>query len=212
MFRMTLIFACVLAACGAAEGDGGMGMENAAAPGGGAADGPGGTKSAAVMCQTGESYMGFGGRLELTRDTGEAFADRRRTKPFAALKAELTRIGGAPPAALDDDKRETLGESSNSRFYVEPESSALGLFVLMEAATQACAGYVSKQPNLSAAPDAANAKAACQSMAHMFWHRAPGPGETDGCVQVATTRQGDTKTTWARACAAVLTSAGFLTY
>lgn len=164
-------------------------------------------------CDEGKSYVGFGGtRLEVGRDEEEIGFDRDRVKPLSALSGEYARVLGATPALLNQ-LANTFG-STPPRWSVEPEATAVSLFSAMRVAFVGCLG-ATDSADFDALPTEAIAQDHCRAFAAKFWSRAPDQEELHSCVEVATGHTGQEpspRRKWAYVCAAVLSSAPFLTY
>jgi hypothetical protein len=212
MVASTLVTATLLSACGGApdddfEGDGAGGKKKKTA-------GADGTDPASdpALC-TSETYVGIGGtKLHESRVVAKLGVDRRRVKPFGALQGDYARVLGRAPASLNT-AGPTFGEAEPT-WYEEPQSSAVALQTAFGIAFDGCLTYTAKA-EFDAAPSPATAPATCAAMAKSFWSKTPAPEEIQGCVDVATAaagRERQARRAWAYACAAVLTSAEFLTY
>ncbi len=206
----------LLLACGGDDADA---LNDPGNPtGGGAAEpgtGPGhqpGTPDPA-QCKSRE-YTGFGATaLHQKRVAANIGVNRGRVKPFGALKTELERVLGNKPASLAT--ADATFAAPPARWYAEPAANAVALKTSYDIAFDGCLTYVAADAKLAQDPTAASAQEACGAMARKFWSKTPSPQEIASCVDVAVTGAAsepaiDRK--WAYACAAVLTSAGFLTY
>ena len=164
-------------------------------------------------CDTGLTYVGFGGmRLEVGRDEEDVGTDRDRVKPYSALVGEYARVLGQAPALLGTLSN-TFG-ATPPRWYVEPEATAVSLYSSMRVAFVGCLG-LTDGPDYDLAPTPEAAALHCDAFAQRFWSRSPDLEELDACVQVAvadTAREPEPRRKWAYACAAVLSSAPFLTF
>jgi hypothetical protein len=185
---------------------GGAGPAAPGDPAGPAADDP-------AQCR-GREYVGYGAtNLHQGRAVAKIGVNRGRVKPFGALETEFERVLGNKPATLATAK--ATFAAAPARWYGEPAANAVALKTAYDIAFDGCLTYVATNPKLAQAPTAASATAACGDMARKFWSKTPAPQEIAACVDVATTgttTEPDAARKWAYACAAVLTSAGFLTY
>lgn len=168
----------------------------------------------APRCDMGRKYVGLGG-LELTdgRQDLDLGLDRSRIKPFTALPAEYGRVLGNTPALLTG-MGPTFGEPQ-ARWYGEAQASAISLYTSYRIAFQGCLTYTASATKWSAVPNANSAETECVAFAEKFWSRSPSADELATCVNVATVDSSietDPRRRWAYSCAAVLSSAGFLTY
>lgn len=158
------------------------------------------------------SYAGFGGPLEAGRVEAVAGSDRLRMKPFAALADEYRRVTGLDVPT--GPYRATFG-SPPARWYEEPQASANTLFAAYSMAFEGCLEYTATGEEFSAAPSAGNAEQVCAGMAATFWDREATADEASACATFAvseTKPEDGPRKQWAYACAAVLTSASFLSY
>ena len=206
----------LLLACGEDEPDALRGRGNPAAGGPEAPGDPSAPAPAAddpALC-TGRTYVGYGAaNLHQGRAVAKIGTNRGRVKPFVALETEFERVLGNKPATLATAK--ATFAAAPARWYAEPAANAVALKTAYDIAFDGCLTYVATNAKLAQAPTAASAGEACGDMARKFWSKTPAPQEIAACVDVATTgaaTEPDTARKWAYACAAVLTSAGFLTY
>lgn len=164
-------------------------------------------------CDVGFTYEGFGGtQLEVGRDDDMPGYDRDRIKPLSALRGEYARVLGKTPAVLET-LANTFG-TSQPRWSAEPEASAVSLFSSMRIAFAGCL-ELTNVAEYDAMPDATNSEEKCRAFAKRFWSRWPDGDELASCVDVMTTKvaaEPAARRKWAYGCAAVLSSAGFLTY
>lgn len=171
--------------------------------------------AATVTCTDfGTTYTGFGGTSLIEgRVKANIGADRSRVKPYSALRAEYERVIGVAPTQID-----RIGPSfgaAPARFSAEPQASAIQLHAAFRLALDACATYAAGVPELAEAPTSDSAPAMCARMARSFWSRDATKTEVDECAKVALVDAASEPTPsrrWAYTCAALLTSAGFLTY
>jgi len=169
----------------------------------GANDGPGGV-----------IYKGFGGStLGLDRATGEAGTETIRIKPFSALSTEYARVLGRTPSKLAGFA--STFSSPPANWYEEPTASAISLFSAYQAAFEGCLAFTATDAAYAAVPTPASATTVCGNLATKFWSRSADGSEMATCVDVATVQTANETNAprkWAYTCAAVLTSAGFLTF
>lgn len=207
----------LLIACGGEDADAlsGRGGGPGDDPNGAKPTGPGGDPGAIDPAQCkGREYTGYGATaLHAKRVAANIGVNRGRVKPFGALKTEFERVLGNKPASLAS--ADATFAAPPARWYAEPAANAVALKTSYDIAFDGCLTYVAADPKLAQAPTAATAQEACASMARKFWSKTPAPQEIASCVDVAVTgaaAEPATDRKWAYACAAVLGSAGFLTY
>lgn len=162
----------------------------------------------------GTAYKGFAGStLGLDRLPGELGTEERRVKPFSALTTEYARVLGKAPALLPTFAS-TFSEAP-ARWFEEPAASAVSMFSAYRAGFQGCLELTATDGAYASNPTAATAATVCTSLATKFWNRALAADEMATCVDVATnqtTKDTNPRRRWAYTCAAVLASAGFLTF
>jgi hypothetical protein len=163
----------------------------------------------------GAEYAGFAGtKLHDGRAKANIGVDRARVKPYSALRVEYARVLGAAPAGLEGAKT-AFPTSPSPRFSVEPRANAIQVHAAYRLAFEGCLPYVARVPELEEEPTTDRARTTCQSMARQFWSRAPTSAEVEACSSVAleaSAAESSPQRRWAHTCAALLTSAGFLTY
>ncbi|MEZ4365753.1 MAG: hypothetical protein R2939_05635 [Kofleriaceae bacterium] len=157
--------------------------------------------------------VGLGGEsLVADRPTDIALGDERlRIKPYGALQGEYERVLGAAPAGLAE-AASSFG-TSPPRSFLEPSVESGALRTAHDLALAGCDAYVADRA-ADFAGDAADAAAVCDELAAAFWSRPMLPEQRTACLEFAAsvvTTAGDAAG-WTRVCAAVLSSAGFLTY
>ncbi len=167
----------------------------------------------APHCDMGRTYQGFAG-TELTagRYDADLGLETARFKPFTALQTEYKRVLNTTPALLSSSA--STFAIIPARWYVEPEASAISLYTAYRIAFQGCLTATSGTA-FASAPSNSTAATQCTTWAQQFWTRDPSQAEVDACVQVAmvdTASETDAHRKWAYTCAAVLSSADFLTY
>jgi hypothetical protein len=167
-----------------------------------------------IKCDVGTSYSGFGGMLlEVGRGDEDQGFDRDRVKPFSALSGEYARVLGTTPALLT-----TMGATfgaTPARWFVEPEQNAVALYSAVRVAFVGCLGATASGAEFASVPTPSTATEQCQKFARKFWSRSASQEELDACVTVATTGSApdpEPRRKWAYTCAAVLSSAPFLTF
>lgn len=210
-------FGAVVVACGGpADDDSSRSGPGANDPSdAGAADAAAADPGTAPVCPgAGKPHIGIGGvDLRAHRVDGAAGLDRGRVKPFSAMAGELPRILGQAPASLNE--LSTVYGEVPDRWYGEPSGSAMGVYTLHRVAFDGCLTITASAATYAAAPVTATATTECTRWATKAWSRRPEQTEIDACVSLATTGtagQPDTRRRWAAVCAAVASSAGFLTY
>lgn len=184
----------------------------------GGADGTGdgtGTQSTPPLCTTmGKTYAGFAGTtLGSDRVQDLAGVDRGRLKPFSALTGEYMRVSSYSPPILSNGAS-TFG-SPPANWYQEPSASAITIYTSYRASFQSCLQMTATGAEFSAAPTSTTATTECTNWTRKFWSRDATPDELNTCTGVAltdTASETDVNKRWAYVCAAVMTSAGFLSY
>ncbi len=165
-------------------------------------------------CEVTRSYDGFGGRkLEATRETLAAGADRLRMKPFVALATEYARALSL--ATFDTAAYAATFGRPPARWFSEPAASANTIYAAFALAYAACTQHTATDATYATAPDATSATLACHAFAQRAWHRDATDAETAACVSFAldkTTAVSAPRARWAYTCASVLTASGFLTF
>jgi hypothetical protein len=207
------MLAIVMVAC-AAESDeltGGRGNEEI--PPGEQPPGPPVDPTQPGNCAVGNPHVGFGnvdfaaGRVE-----GAIGADRRRVKPYTAIRTEFQRVLGSQPAAMAISGG-AYGDVP-ARWYIEPTAGAVSLYTTYSLAFTGCYDTMT-DAKYTTAPTAATADAECQAMQRKYWQRTGTPDEVKACSDLAVTgltTEPVARRRWAHACASIMTSAGFTTY
>jgi hypothetical protein len=162
----------------------------------------------------GRAYVGIGGAdLRAGRVDREAGLDRGRVKPYSALPSELARVLGEAPASVGEVES-AFGDVPD-RWYVEPSGSAMGIYAAHRVAFDGCLTLTAAATAYGQAPTKATATTECTRWATRAWSRRPDQTEIDACVSFATEAaagETDPRRRWAEVCAAIVSSAGFLTY
>ena len=178
------------------------------------ADSPGddGDDGAPLCTVESRSYVGLGGfPLEADRVEAAPYGDRVRLKPFGAMADEYRRVLGTEvnTAAY----RATFG-GAPARWYEEPQASATTLYASFALSFDACNAYTGGDEAFAAAPTAETADAQCREFARRFWNREASDEQASACATyaLATDASDPPRRRWAHACAAVLSSVGFLAY
>ncbi|MGH7281467.1 MAG: hypothetical protein ACRELY_08100 [Polyangiaceae bacterium] len=213
-----LMASALLALSGCSSGDLGIpGDGNGGGAGGVGAGGGGGTGTQGTppLCTTtGKTYNGFGGStLGSDRVQDVLGADRGRVKPYSALTGEYMRVSSYSPPILTSSAS-TFGAPA-ANWYQEPSASAITIYTAYRASFQSCLQLTATAAEFSAAPTNATATTECTSWTRQFWSRDATPDELNTCTGVAltdTASETDVNKRWAYVCAAVMTSAGFLSY
>jgi hypothetical protein len=160
-------------------------------------------------------YKTFDGTsLTANRVVAPLGVDRRRLKPYSALRTEYPRVLGTTPASLGG-AAPTFSSTPGTRWYEEPAASAVELQKSLDIAFDGCLTYTATATQYGTAPTASTATTECTAMAQKFFSRSPSAAEVTACVSAATEAAAAeplARRKWAYACAAVLTSTGFLTY
>lgn len=164
--------------------------------------------------QLGRTYTGIGGaQLQAGRVEEAPYSDRRRMKPFSALRGEYQRVLGNQAADLDAFAA-TFGRPP-ARWFEEPEASANTLYASFTLAYQGCTDFTASAVEYAEAPTEESAAATCAAFARRFWDRDAEEEELAGCVEYAvsgTASESNPRVRWAYTCASVLTAAGFVSY
>ncbi len=168
---------------------------------------------AAPHCDMGRTYAGFAG-TELTagRYDADLGLETARFKPYTALQTEYPRVLANTPGLLASSG--STFAIVPARWYVEPQASAINLYTAYRIAFQGCLTATSGT-SFATVPSNSTAATQCTTWAKAFWTRDPLQAEVDSCVKVAmtdTAAETDPHRRWAYTCAAVLSSADFLTY
>ncbi|HVH42889.1 MAG TPA: hypothetical protein VM925_11120 [Labilithrix sp.] len=219
----TTIVALLVVACteGADELSGGRGggqnrMNNGALPGEEGA-GAGGTTEGADptqpgTCKEGVPHPGFANvDFVLDRRPGAIGVDRRRVKPYSALRSEFQRALGTVPTELASSAA-AFGDVP-ARWYSEPTAGAVSLYTTYTLAFTGC--YDSMTDAIyGQMPTAESASVECAKLQRKIWQRSPTPDETKACADhaVGLTDEPVARRRWAHACASIMASAGFTTY
>jgi hypothetical protein len=182
---------------------------------------------------TGRDYTTFDGTSLTTGSTlvparlplGVGILERRRVKPFSALVTEFPRVLGTTPDTLIAPNTPFAYASPPDRWFEEPTSSAVEIAKSYTIAYDGCLTYTATAAQYGVAPTTTSAATECAAMARRFWSRAASADEIAACVTAATTDTASVtdatidnvlvpaaRIQWAYACAAVVTSTGFLTY
>ena len=158
------------------------------------------------------SYTGLGGfALEADRLEAAAYTDRVRLKPFGALAAEYRRVLGTE--VNTGPYRATFG-AAPPRWYEEPQASATNLYATFALSFGACNAFTAGGDEYAAAPTAETADEQCRLFARRFWNREASDEQASACATyaLATDESDPPRRRWAHACAAVLSSVGFIAY
>ncbi len=197
---------------GGPNGDGTQGADGTQNPDGTNPDGtnPDGTQNPA-LCQ-GKPHIGFGNvDFVADRKPGELGENRRRIKPYSALRTEFQRALGAAPAGLTAAAA-SFGDTP-ARWYSEPVAGAVSLYSMYTLAFTTCYDTMT-QAEYQAAPTQATAETECSKMARKFWQRTPTDEERLACAELVVTNTTETvaRRRWAHACASLITATGFITF
>jgi hypothetical protein len=218
-----LVVACVAEDAGTLRngpgGAAGVDGTDPTAPGGtgGAAPGeaaPGTTPGAAApgLCE-GKPHIGFANvDFVADRKPGELGTNRRRVKPYSALRGEFQRAIGVVPPTLAVNAA-AFGEAP-ARWYVEPVQGAVSLYTTYTLAFTSCFDSMT-QAEFQVAPTVASATDQCTKLARKYWQRTPTTEEVTACAALAATdlaTEAVPRRRWAHACASLLSSTGFTTY
>jgi hypothetical protein len=181
-------------------------------PGGGSSTGDDDGSGSGSGAMPVDRYVGLGGE-QLAHDPGDlAGAERLRIKPFSALQGEYTRVLGAAPAGLDAAAADFVVPPA--RYYQEPTYESGSLTAAHDLGLAGCTTFVTAN-TAYAAKAPADASSVCSDFAERFWARGMSTTEAAACVDLAQNKiaaSSDANDRWSRVCAAVITSAGFLTF
>lgn len=220
LLAVTAALASFVAACSSDGGD--LGFPADDTPG---ADTPAPDTHTPTCSELQKSYTGFSGqKLEAGRLEAPIGIDRARMKPYEALGDDYKRVlAGVTPTVLGESGP-TFGQAPD-RWFIEPQPGAVSLYQAYRIAFEGCLEYTKTDAKYAAAPTPDTAGPACAAMARAFWSQTPSPDEIAACTDYAvnganeeaapggkTTVSTDPRRRWAYACAAVLTTTGFLTY
>lgn len=163
-------------------------------------------------CNGSALYAGFGGRsLDGDRADQMVGKNRLRVKPYPMLVTDYSRVLGSTPSFIQN-QGQTFNQPG-ARWADEQELSAVSLYQAFGASFQGCLAFTGTGAQFSANPTTATAEAQCAALQRRFWSRVPSAAETASCVAFATSavnNDANPRRRWAYACAAVLTSTGFL--
>ena len=136
-------------------------------------------------CAEGAPHPGFAGHDFVSdRKPGALGDDRRRVKPFSALRTEVARSIGAAPASIAQSSA-AFGDVP-ARWYAEPTAGAVSLYTTYGIAFTACYDAMT-QGNYTQMPTAETAQAECARWQRKAWLRTPTADETRACVDLAVT-------------------------
>jgi len=173
---------------------------------------PGADPGQPGVCKEGAPHPGFA-NVDFVGDRkpGAIGVDRRRVKPYTALRSEFQRALGAVPANLAQNAA-AFGDVP-ARWYSEPTAGAVSLYTTYNLAFTTCYDTMTA-PEFAQAPTAATASTECAKMQRKFWQRTGTPEETKACADftLGLTNETVARRRWAHACASIMTSAGFTTY
>ncbi|MBX3203413.1 MAG: hypothetical protein KF764_00030 [Labilithrix sp.] len=218
----TTIVSLLVAACAFEDTDsltgrrgrGGADGDNAADDGTNPDDGttPGADPTQPGTCKEGIPHPGFA-NVDFVGDRkpGPIGGDRRRVKPYSALRSEFQRALGNVPAGLAASAA-AYGDVP-ARWYQEPTAGAVSLYTTYTLAFTACFETMTA-PSFGQAPTAESAPTECAKLQRKVWQRSPTPDETKACADftLGLADEPVARRRWAHACASVMTSAGFTTY
>ncbi|MBX3232475.1 MAG: hypothetical protein KIT84_15990 [Labilithrix sp.] len=174
-------------------------------------DGASGDPTQPGSCDVGAPHVGFAKNdFVADRKPGAIAENRRRVKPYTAMRSEMERAIGVAPAALAQSSA-AFGEVP-ARWYIEPTAGAVSLYTTYTLAFSACYAALDDAPH-AVPPTAATATSECASLQHKAWQRTPLPDETKSCADLVLALTSETpRRRWAHGCASIMTSAGFTTY
>lgn len=163
-------------------------------------------------CKEGLPHSGFANAdLNADRKVGGIGIDRRRVKPFSALKSEFQRALGNVPGALQGSAA-AFGDVP-ARWYSEPTAGAVSIYSMYTLAFTGCYDTMT-DTKYTQMPTNETATTECAAMQRKMWQRSAPPDETKACVDHAMGLTDETvaRRRWAHACASVMSAAGFITY
>ncbi len=167
-----------------------------------------------ALCDPGRAYRGFGGNdLTLDRRELDVGFERARTKPFAALQTEYTRVLGNTPDLLSQSES-TFGLTP-ARWYPKTDPNAVSLYQAYRIAFQGCLTLTSQPTQYTQLPTIDTARAECAGWSKKFWGRTAMSPELEACANVIgvfSTSETSVRRRWAHGCASVLTASDFLTF
>jgi hypothetical protein len=180
----------------------------------GVSSGSGGTGGSAAACNTGRSYVGFGGTdMTVDRVNAPMGEDRDRQKPYTALTGEFPRVLGNTPGLLA-----SMGPTfadPGPRWYEEAKPNAVSVYSAFRIAFQGCLSITASGATFQTSPDGNSAPPQCTQWTSAFWSRTPTNDEVAACSNFAvnqTTGETDPTRQWAYACASVLTASQFMSF
>lgn len=172
------------------------------------------TVTTAPSCNGSLAYVGLGSRsLEADRVDNPVGTDRRQVKPYSMLPSEYARVLGSTPTTILNQGK-TFNEPV-ARWHEPAELAAVSLYQAFQAAFEGCLTFTATAAKFAVNPTSTTAPTECAAFQQAFWSRVPTSAETSACASFATSAVNndvDPRRRWAYACAAVLTSTGFLTY
>lgn len=169
------------------------------------------TDAEGASCSSQKHYGFAGSDLTENRPTLLPGTNRRRIKPFSALKSEFQRVLGRVPSALESNAA-AFGDTP-ARWFAEPTAGAVSLYTAYTLAFTACYESMSAAP-YAQAPTPTSAEAECRQRQKTAWQRDPSPDEVAACTTLVMDLPGETnpRRQWAHGCASVLSSVHFATY
>jgi hypothetical protein len=208
-YAVVVAAAALLCAC---SGEDLLERRNRATP---SAENGEGAESPPVCPGAGRAYVGIGGSdLKARRVDLAATVNRARVRPYAALVSDYERVVGSLPERPLETLANSFGETT-PRWSIEPQQSAIGVYVAYVTAFDACLGMTASAETYAAAPTAASAATECTRLATKAWSRTPDEAEMNACVQLATVdsaAEPSARRRWASVCASIMTAAAALTY
>jgi hypothetical protein len=224
---LSSIAACFIVACAAEDGSSLNGGPGSGDPNGdpnnpngdpnnpngenGTGTVPGSTPPTADQCK-GQPHVGFANfDFVSDRKAGDIGINRRRVKPYTALRTEFTRTLGKIPTNMAQSEA-AYGEQP-ARWFVEPAAGAVASYTTYQLAFATCYETMT-QAQYTTNPDATTASAECAAMQRKFWQRTATPEETKACADftLGLTTEPLARRRWAHACASILSATGFTTY
>jgi hypothetical protein len=207
IFRNVIVVASLLlAACG--DDPGSLTGHRNGDPNAAGDAGDGTSTPASLECTekpSGRSYVLFdGSKMEADRVNENVGINRARFKPYDVLNGEYTRVLGKAPPSLAG-----AGGSFDvppPRWFAEASYSGVALDAIFDISFEGCDAFT---------PTTEPADKQCATLMRKAWSHSASPDEIASCVDLVTnklTTEPDQKRRWKYTCAAILSSAQFLTF
>jgi hypothetical protein len=163
-------------------------------------------------CKEGVPHVGFAGTdFVQDRKAGGIGSERRRIKPYTALRTDFQRVLGNVPPGMNAAGA-AFGDVP-ARWYAEPVSGAVALNTTYSLAFTGCYDSMT-DAKYTAMPTPQTATAECTAWERKFWSRTGTADETKQCEDLIAGLAAEpvARRRWAHACAQVMTATGFTTY